>query len=98
MGRNGFEKGFRSGWHIAVVVHSRVSLHTGIHRICHASAARTTRSAAGSSLAPAAMKTDVASQFLLDFPFASPDQQEVWGSDEIPAMRRALDIPFLALN
>jgi thiamine pyrophosphate-dependent acetolactate synthase large subunit-like protein len=40
----------------------------------------------------------VASEFLRDVPVASPDQQEVWGSDAIAAMLRALDIPYLALN
>ncbi len=40
----------------------------------------------------------MASEFLRDVPVASPDQQEVWGSDAIAAMLRALDIPYLALN
>jgi thiamine pyrophosphate-dependent acetolactate synthase large subunit-like protein len=31
-------------------------------------------------------------------PVASPEQKEIWGSDAIAAMLRALDIPFLALN
>src|ERR1700740_3149854 len=31
-------------------------------------------------------------------PVASPEQKEVWGSDAIAAVLRALDIPFLALN
>ncbi len=31
-------------------------------------------------------------------PVAGPQQNEVWGSDAIAAMLRALDIPFLALN
>src|SRR5918996_74589 len=33
-----------------------------------------------------------------DVPVASPAQEEVWGSDAIAAMLRALDIPYLALN
>ena len=40
----------------------------------------------------------MASEFLRDVPVASPDQQEVLGSDAIAAMLRALDIPYLALN
>ena len=40
----------------------------------------------------------MASEFLRDVPVASPDQQEVWGSDAIAAMLRALGIPYLALN
>ena len=31
-------------------------------------------------------------------PVASPEQKEIWGSDAIAAVLRALDIPFLALN
>src|SRR6185295_3006570 len=31
-------------------------------------------------------------------PVASPEQKELWGSDAIAAMLRALDIPYLALN
>ncbi|TMG75574.1 MAG: thiamine pyrophosphate-binding protein [Betaproteobacteria bacterium] len=31
-------------------------------------------------------------------PVASPEQKEIWGSDAIAAMLRALDIPYLALN
>jgi thiamine pyrophosphate-dependent acetolactate synthase large subunit-like protein len=33
-----------------------------------------------------------------DVPVASPAQENVWGSDAIAAMLRALDIPYLALN
>src|SRR5688572_9766484 len=40
----------------------------------------------------------MASEFLRDVPVPSPSQQEVWGSDAIAAMLRALDIPYLALN
>src|SRR4249920_1925437 len=31
-------------------------------------------------------------------PVASPEQKEIWGSDAIAAVLRAIDIPFLALN
>ena len=31
-------------------------------------------------------------------PVASPEQKEVWGSDAIAAVLRAIDIPYLALN
>jgi thiamine pyrophosphate-dependent acetolactate synthase large subunit-like protein len=40
----------------------------------------------------------VASEFLRDLPVAVPEQKELWGSDAIAAMLRALDIPYLALN
>jgi thiamine pyrophosphate-dependent acetolactate synthase large subunit-like protein len=40
----------------------------------------------------------VATEFLRDVPVPSPDQKEIWGSDAIAAMLRALDVPFLALN
>jgi len=40
----------------------------------------------------------LASEFLRDVPVPSPDQKDLWGSDAIAAMLRALDIPFLALN
>src|SRR5687767_4603766 len=40
----------------------------------------------------------MASEFLRDVPVPSPSQQEVWGSDAIAAMLRALGIPYLALN
>ena len=33
-----------------------------------------------------------------DVPIASPQQENLWGSDAIAAMLRALDIPYLALN
>jgi thiamine pyrophosphate-dependent acetolactate synthase large subunit-like protein len=35
---------------------------------------------------------------LRDVPVTSPQQENVWGSDAIAAMLRALDIPYLALN
>src|SRR5882762_9123743 len=35
---------------------------------------------------------------LSEAPIAAPEQKEVWGSDAIAAMLRALDIPYLALN
>ncbi len=31
-------------------------------------------------------------------PVASPGQKEIWGSDAVAAMLRALDVPYLALN
>src|SRR2546422_4014079 len=43
-------------------------------------------------------KQDFAQALAVDTPVASPQQQEVWGSDAIAAMLRALDIPYLALN
>jgi thiamine pyrophosphate-dependent acetolactate synthase large subunit-like protein len=35
---------------------------------------------------------------LRDVPVSSPQQENLWGSDAIAAMLRALDIPYLALN
>jgi len=35
---------------------------------------------------------------VLERPVPSPEQKEVWGSDAVAAMLRALDIPYLALN
>jgi thiamine pyrophosphate-dependent acetolactate synthase large subunit-like protein len=40
----------------------------------------------------------VASEPARDVPAAFPQQKELWGSDAIAAMLRAMDIPFLALN
>jgi len=40
----------------------------------------------------------MASELQRDVPVAAPEQKEVWGSDAIAAMLRALDIPYLALN
>src|SRR6185295_5441196 len=40
----------------------------------------------------------MASEFLRDLPVPVPEQKELWGSDAIAAMLRALDIPYLALN
>jgi thiamine pyrophosphate-dependent acetolactate synthase large subunit-like protein len=40
----------------------------------------------------------VASEFLRDLPVPVPEQKELWGSDAIAAMLRALDVPYLALN
>ena len=34
----------------------------------------------------------------VETPVASPEQKELWGSDAIAAMLRALDVPYLALN
>src|SRR5258706_13722850 len=35
---------------------------------------------------------------LAEAPVASPEQKEIWGSDAIAAVLRAIDIPYLALN
>ena len=40
----------------------------------------------------------MASELMRDVPVASPQPENVWGSDAIAAMLRALDIPYLALN
>ena len=40
----------------------------------------------------------MASEISRDVPVPSPSQQDIWGSDAIAAMLRALDIPYLALN
>jgi thiamine pyrophosphate-dependent acetolactate synthase large subunit-like protein len=40
----------------------------------------------------------MASDLQRDVPVASPQATELWGSDAIAAMLRALDIPYLALN
>jgi len=40
----------------------------------------------------------VASDLLRDLPVPAPEQRELWGSDAIAAMLRALDVPYLALN
>jgi thiamine pyrophosphate-dependent acetolactate synthase large subunit-like protein len=40
----------------------------------------------------------VASDLLRDLPVPVPEQKELWGSDAIAAMLRALEIPYLALN
>jgi thiamine pyrophosphate-dependent acetolactate synthase large subunit-like protein len=40
----------------------------------------------------------VATEFLRDLPVPVPEQKELWGSDAIAAMLRALDLPYLALN
>ncbi len=40
----------------------------------------------------------VVPSILPETPVAAPEQQEVWGSDAIAAMLRALDVPYLALN
>src|SRR5882757_8998390 len=40
----------------------------------------------------------MATEFLRDVPVASTPQENLWGSDAIAAMLRALDIPYLALN
>ena len=43
-------------------------------------------------------RLNVATEFLRDVPVPVPEQKELWGSDAIAAMLRALDIPYLALN
>jgi thiamine pyrophosphate-dependent acetolactate synthase large subunit-like protein len=43
-------------------------------------------------------KESLASGVRAESPVASPEQKEIWGSDAIAAMLRALDIPYLALN
>jgi hypothetical protein len=40
----------------------------------------------------------VASELQRDVPVPVPEQKELWGSDAVAAMLRALDIPYLALN
>jgi thiamine pyrophosphate-dependent acetolactate synthase large subunit-like protein len=40
----------------------------------------------------------VASELQRDVPVAAPQQKDIWGSDAIAAMLRALDLPYLALN
>ena len=40
----------------------------------------------------------MATELLRDLPVPVPEQKELWGSDAIAAMLRALDIPYLALN
>ena len=43
-------------------------------------------------------KDQIATGILHDSPVPGPEQTEIWGSDAIAAMLRALDIPYLALN
>jgi thiamine pyrophosphate-dependent acetolactate synthase large subunit-like protein len=43
-------------------------------------------------------KQNLAPAVRAETPVAGPEQTDVWGSDAIAAMLRALDIPFLALN
>jgi thiamine pyrophosphate-dependent acetolactate synthase large subunit-like protein len=43
-------------------------------------------------------KKNLAPAVRAETPVAGPEQTDVWGSDAIAAMLRALDIPFLALN
>lgn len=40
----------------------------------------------------------VSSEIQRDVPVAVPRQEEIWGSDAVAAMLRALDIPYVALN
>ena len=43
-------------------------------------------------------KDNLATNVLAESPVAGPEQKEIWGSDAIAAMLRALEIPYLALN
>ena len=43
-------------------------------------------------------KDQIATGILHDSPVPGPEQTEIWGSDAIAAMLRALDIPYLAQN
>ena len=40
----------------------------------------------------------MASELQRDVPVPVPAQKELWGSDAVAAMLRALDVPYLALN
>ncbi len=40
----------------------------------------------------------MASELQRDVPVAAPQQKDIWGSDAVAAMLRALDVPYLALN
>jgi thiamine pyrophosphate-dependent acetolactate synthase large subunit-like protein len=44
------------------------------------------------------LKENLAHDLRAESPVAGPEQKEVWGSDAIATMLRALDIPYLALN
>ena len=43
-------------------------------------------------------KDNLAANVLAESPVAGPEQKEVWGSDAVAAILRALEIPYLALN
>jgi thiamine pyrophosphate-dependent acetolactate synthase large subunit-like protein len=43
-------------------------------------------------------KDNLAPNVLAESPVAGPEQKEIWGSDAIAAMLRAIEIPYLALN
>ena len=43
-------------------------------------------------------KDNLSSKIHHDVPVPSPAQKDVWGSDAIAAMLRALEVPYLALN
>src|SRR5579864_3829114 len=43
-------------------------------------------------------KENIAAGVRAEAPVAGSEQKEIWGSDAVAAMLRALDIPFLALN
>ena len=43
-------------------------------------------------------KDNLAANVRAESPVASPEQKEIWGSDAVAAILRALEIPYLALN
>ncbi len=43
-------------------------------------------------------KESLAPNVLAESPVAGPEQKEIWGSDAVAAILRALEIPYLALN
>src|SRR3979411_2173721 len=43
-------------------------------------------------------KENISPTVRAESPVASPEQKEIWGSDAIAAVLRALDLPFLAPN
>jgi hypothetical protein len=43
-------------------------------------------------------KESFAPNVLPEAPVTGTEQKEVWGSDAVAAMLRALDVPYLALN
>src|SRR6185436_15248495 len=43
-------------------------------------------------------RLSLATESMRDVPVPVPEQTELWGSDAIAAMLRALDIPYLSLN
>src|SRR3954464_6376535 len=43
-------------------------------------------------------KKDLSAAIVAETPAAVPPAKEIWGSDSIAAMLRALDLPYIALN